>query len=104
MATIDYKTDYHKRLRNSGFAKRLLKQAFEDSLDDGNWEAFGLLLQDIIEAQGKGKKLFAENVKISRQHLYRLFRKGANPTLKTLKPVLGRLGFRLTLEKTKEAA
>ena len=34
---------------------------------------------------------------ISRQHLYRLFKKDANPRINTLLPVLEKLGFRLEL-------
>lgn len=96
MPSIDYKEDYHKRLRNPRYARGLLKAAFEESCDDGNWEAFGLLLQDIIETHGN-KKSFAKKANVSRQHLYRLFGRNANPTLKTITPILASLGCKLTL-------
>ena len=107
MQTKDYKTGYLKRLRNPRYAKGVLIAAFEDNCEDGNWEAFGLVLQDIIEAYGD-KQSFAKKAKISRQHLYRLFGKHANPTLKTLSPVLASLGYKLTLaeepQRKKKAA
>ena len=96
-----YKAAYLKRLKNPRYAKGLLIAAFEESYEDGNWEAFGLLLQDIIEAHGD-KRSFARKAKISRQHLYRLFGKDANPTLKTLSPVLASLGYKLTLAEGRE--
>jgi DNA-binding phage protein len=96
MKSTDYKTDYLKRLKNPKYAKGLLKTAFAECIDDNHWESFGLLLQDIIEANGN-KSDFAKKAKISRQHLYRLFSKNANPTLNTLSPVLSGFGLRLTL-------
>ena len=96
MRSTNYKKDYLKRLKNPKYAKGLLKSAFEECIEDNHWEAFGLLLQDIIEASGN-KKDFAKRARISRQHLYRLFSKNANPTLNTLSPVLSGLGLKLTL-------
>lgn len=98
MPGAKYEEDYLKRLRNPRYAKGLLKAAFEESCEDGNWEAFGLLLQDIIAAHGN-KQGFAKKARISRQHLYRLFGKKANPTIKTLSPVLAGLGLRLTISE-----
>ena len=101
MPSTSYKTAYLKRLKNTKYTKGLLKAAFEASCEDGNWEAFGLLLQDMIEAQGD-KQAFAKKANISRQHMYRLFKKDANPTLRTLTPVLAGLGFKLTLTEERE--
>jgi len=107
MPSANYNESYYKRLRNPRYARGLLKAAFEESCADANWEAFGLLLQDIIQAHGN-KRNFAKKAKVSRQHLYRLFSKKANPTLKTLSPVLASLGYKLTLAESnddrKEAA
>lgn len=98
MKEVDYKTEYRKRLRSKKYAQGLVKAAFDESIKDGNWDAFGLILQDIVEAWGN-KKAFAGRAKVSRQHLYRLFKKGANPTLKTLSPVLSELGLKLSLDE-----
>ena len=96
MKTIDYKKGLLKRLKNSQYAAKLLKYSFEESCVDGNWEAFGLVLQDVIEAQGN-KRAFAKKANMSRPHLYRMFKKGANPTLRTLLPLFSSLGLKLTL-------
>ncbi len=96
MKTINYREGLLQRLKNKKYAFGLLQTAFEESCNDGNWEAFGVVLEDVIEAQSS-KKDFAEKVRLSRQHLYRLFGKKANPTLNTLLPVLSELGFTLTL-------
>lgn len=107
MPSANYSDKYYKRLKSPRYARGLLKAAFEESCADGNWEAFGLLLQDIIHAHGN-KRSFAKKARVSRQHLYRLFGKKANPTLKTLSPVLASLGYKLTLaeddSQKKEAA
>lgn len=102
MPSISYKKEYLKRLRNRRYALGLLKAAFEESCEDGNWEAFGLLLQDIVAAHGD-KRSFAKKANISRQHLYRLFGKEANPTLKTLSPVLAGMGLRLTISEAPDS-
>jgi len=107
MKTADYREGLLKRLRDAQYAAKLLRYSFEESCQDGNFEAFGLVLQDVIEAQGN-KRAFAKKARISRPHLYRMFKKGSNPTLKTLIPLLASLGIKLTLffdpEKQKKAS
>jgi probable addiction module antidote protein len=98
MKTSDYQAGLRKRLQSPRFATGLLKAAFLEACDDGNWEAFGLTLQDVVEARGNTSN-FAKQANVSRQQLYRLFGKRANPTLKTLLPLLHALGLRLTLER-----
>jgi DNA-binding phage protein len=96
MRTTNYEDALIKRLKNKKYAVGLLHHAFEESCNDGNWKAFGLILAQIIEAQGT-KQEFARKAKVSRQHLYRLFGKNCNPTLATLLPVLAELDCKLTI-------
>jgi DNA-binding phage protein len=96
LKTIDYRPDYLTRLKNRRYALGLLRTAFEESCNDGNWSAFGLILSDVIDSQGS-KSALAKKAKISRQTLYRLFDKKQNPKLSTLIPVLSELGLKLTL-------
>jgi DNA-binding phage protein len=104
MKAISYRQGLLRRLSSKRYASKLLQHAFEESCKDGNWEAFGLVLQDVIEAHGN-KQAFARKIRISRQHLYRICGKNANPTLKTLLPLLSSLGLRLALDlERKEAA
>ncbi len=101
MKTVDYRESLLKRLKNPGYAAKLLKFSFEESCSDGNWEAFGLVLQDVIAARGN-TRAFANKIGISRSHLYRIFKKRANPTINTLLPILDSLGLKLTLSSAKE--
>ena len=101
MKTVDYREGLLKRLTNPRYASQLLKYSFEESCRDGNWEAFGLVLQDVIEALGN-KRAFAKKIGISRPHLYRMFGKDANPTLKTLLPILNTLGLKLIISSENE--
>ena len=101
MKAIDYREGLLKRLRNQQYATKLLKHSFEESCRDGNWEAFGIVLQDVISAQGNTRS-FAKKARVSRAHLYRIFGKNANPTLNTLLPILESLGIRLTLSSEHE--
>jgi len=98
--SISYNEGIIKRLKKKRYALGLLQHAFEESCRDGNWGAFGIVLENVIAAQGN-KRSFAKEAKLSRQHLYRLFGKKANPTLKTLLPVLSQLGFQLTISNSK---
>lgn len=97
MKTVDYRQNLIKRLKSSEYALKLLQRSFDESCRDGNWEAFGITLRDVLEAQGN-KRAFARKAGVSRQHLYRLFKTNSNPTIKTLLSFLGVLGLRLTLE------
>jgi DNA-binding phage protein len=96
MKTRDYREDLLRRLKNKRYAAKLLQCSFEESCHDGNWEAFGIVLKDVIAAMGNTQE-FAKSAKISRANLYKLFGKKANPTLETLLPILGNLGLTLQI-------
>jgi DNA-binding phage protein len=98
MKTASYQEDLIERLRSTEYAKKLLCHSFDESCRDGNWKAFGLILQDVISAQGS-IHAFAQRAGISRPHLYKIFGRSANPTLKTLLPILETLGLTLALSR-----
>lgn len=102
MRSVDYKPDYSKRLRNPGYSRGLLKTVFEGCSAEGNWEAFGLLLQDIVTARGD-KRGFSKQANISRQQLRRLFGKKATLPLSALSLALSRLGLKLSIEEDRES-
>ena len=52
MRTRDYREGLLKRLRSKSYAASLLREAFVESCRDGDWQAFGIVLKDIIDAQG----------------------------------------------------
>jgi len=92
MPTKDYKTDLLERLSNSNYAAIYLKAALDETLSDGNTEAFLLALKNVVEAKGS-TQVIANESKISRQHLYRILSGDGNPTLDTLTSILQALGL-----------
>lgn len=92
MPTKDYRTDLLKRLENSEYAATYLKAALDETLSDGNTEAFLLALKNVVEAKGSTQTIANES-NISRQHLYRILSGEGNPTLDTLTSVLQAVGL-----------
>lgn len=92
MPTKDYKTNLLQRLRDSQYAATYLKAALDETLSDGNTEAFLLALKNVVEATGSTQTV-ADESNISRQHLYRILSGDGNPTLDTLTSVLQAVGL-----------
>ena len=92
MPTKDYRTDLLKRLRDSQYAATYLKAALDETLSDGNTEAFLLALKNVVEAKSSTQAV-ANQSNISRQHLYRMLSGDGNPTLDTLTSVLQAVGL-----------
>ena len=92
MPTKDYKTDLLQRLGNSQYAATYLKAALDETLSDGNTEAFLLALKNVVEANGSMGAIASES-NVSRQHLYRILSGNGNPTLDTLTSVLQAVGL-----------
>ena len=94
MPTKDYKADLLKRLSSRPYASKYLKAALDETLKDGDMDAFLLALKYVIEASGSIGTT-ARKTKISRQHLYRILSGEGNPTLGTLTSVLSSVGLSL---------
>ena len=92
MPIRDYQKDLLQRLADSQYAATYLKAALDETLSDGNTEAFLLALKNIVEATGSTQKI-ANKSNISRQHLYRILSGDDNPTLETLTSVLQAVGL-----------
>ena len=92
MPTKDYRTDLLQRLGNSQYAATYLKAALDETLSDGNTEAFLLALKNVVEANGSMGAIASES-NVSRQHLYRMLSGNGNPTLDTLTSVLQAVGL-----------
>ena len=92
MPTKDYRTDLLQRLGNSQYAATYLKAALDETLSDGNTEAFLLALKNVVEANGSTGAIASES-NVSRQHLYRMLSGNGNPTLDTLTSVLQAVGL-----------
>lgn len=91
MPTRNHHADLKTRLASKEYAALYLETAFRESCHDQDWAAFGLALRHVIEAQDRDVAQLARDSGVSRQHLYLLFGKNANPTLNTLVPVLDEL-------------
>ncbi len=66
------------------------------ALEDGDPDTIAIVLGDIARARGASE--FAKDTGLSRETIYKAFRRGGNPTLDTLAKVIRALGFRLTIE------
>lgn len=97
MPARNHREDLRKRLASKDYAALYLETAFRESSQDQDWGAFGTALRNVIEAQDIDVAALARNSGVSRQHVYLLFRKSANPTLNTLVPVLGELKLSLSI-------
>lgn len=99
MPTKDYKTDKIQRLSDSQYAAIYLKAALDETLADGNTEAFLLALKNVVEAKSSTQEVASES-NISRQHLYRILSGDGNPTLETLTSVLQAVGLTIDFKPT----
>jgi probable addiction module antidote protein len=93
MPTRSYQDGLLKRLSNSEYAAQYLKASLDETLLDGNMEAFLLALKNVIDAKGEPVQDIAADADISRQHLYRLLNGTGNPTIETLSSVLQAVGI-----------
>ena len=85
--------DQTERLDTADAQEAYLEAAFEDGDPDLIVAAIG----DIARARGMSE--IAANAHVSREVMYKSFRKGGNPTLGTLSQVAGALGYKLTLRR-----
>lgn len=92
MPTRNYQDDLLKRLAEREYAAHYLKAALDETMHDGNMEAFLLALKNIVDATDAVQNI-AEEAGVSRQHLYRMLSGSGNPTLETLTSVLEAVGL-----------
>lgn len=103
MPVRDYRDDLLERLSDPGYSSHYLKAALDETLEDGNMEAFLLALKNIVDAKGPVQEV-ANDADISRQHLHRLLSGTGNPTLETLTSVLNAVGLTIDFRPLSEAA
>ena len=73
----------------------------EAAFDDGDPNLIVAAIGDIARARDMSE--IASSARVSREVMYKSFRKGGNPTLATLSQVAGALGYKLTLRREAEA-
>lgn len=97
MPVKDYRDDQLKRLSDPEYSSQYLKVALDETLEDGNMEAFLLALKNVVDAAGAVKAI-AEDADISRQHLHRLLNGNGNPTLETTISILNAVGLTIDIK------
>ncbi|MGB7413444.1 MAG: helix-turn-helix domain-containing protein [Thermosynechococcaceae cyanobacterium] len=96
-----YQDDLLIRLKDLDYAATYLKVALDETLVDGDTEAFLLALKNVVDARGKVKDV-ANEADITRQHLYRLLSGNGNPTLETMAAVLKAVGLSIDFKPALE--
>lgn len=101
MPVKNYRNDLLARLSEPEYSSHYLKAALDETLEDGNMEAFLLALKNIVDAKGSVQEV-ANETNISRQHLHRLLSGNGNPTLETLASVLHAVGLTIDFRPVNE--
>lgn len=101
MPVKSYQDDLLIRLSDPEYSAQYLKAALDETLEDGNMEAFLLALKNIVDAKGSVQAV-ASDADISRQHLHRLLSGSGNPTLETLASVLQAVGLTIDFKPFSE--
>ena len=101
MPTKQHKNDLLKRLSDSTYASQYLKAALDETIQDGNMEAFLLALRNIVDATAPVQKVTTDT-EVSRQHLHRLLSGKGNPTIETLASVLQAVGLTIDFKPSSE--
>ncbi|MGB3491121.1 MAG: hypothetical protein WBA57_00225 [Elainellaceae cyanobacterium] len=95
MPVKDYRDDLLTRLSNSEYAAHYLKAALDETLGDGDRDAFLLALKNILEAR-EGLQDASSDANISTARLRTVLDETESPTIETLISVLR--AARLTME------
>ena len=94
MPVKNYRDGLLERLSDPEYSSLYLKAALDETLQDGDMEAFLLALKNVVEATGAVKEVATE-ADVSRQHLHRLLSGQGNPTLQTTVSILKAVGITL---------
>jgi DNA-binding phage protein len=92
MPVRSYKNDLLVRLTNPEYSSQYLKAAFDETLEDGNMEAFVLALNNVIEARKEALEV-AKEANISKEELKHILREKESPNLMTLTSILKAVGL-----------
>lgn len=91
-ASVSYRDDLLRRLRDVDFAAGYLSKCLED--DEAT---FLIALRDVADAHGGIRKL-AGKTDLNREHLFRMLSKSGNPNLHSLRQLVGAVGLKLILQ------
>jgi DNA-binding phage protein len=94
MPVKNYQDDLLQRLSNNEYAAEYLTASFDETMKDGNVDAFLLAIKNIINAT-KTVSFVKEETNISKQELFQLLETNSTPTIETLAVVLNAVGLTL---------
>jgi DNA-binding phage protein len=101
MPAKSYREDLLKRLLDSNYASQYLKVAFDETLKDGNMEAFLLALKNIVDAKCSVQEV-ANEAQVSRQNLHLLLSGKGNQSIETIVSVLHAVGLTIDFKPNPE--
>ena len=101
MPAKSYREDLLKRLLDSNYASQYLKVAFDETLQDGNMEAFLLALKNIVDAKCSVQEV-ANEAQVSRQNLHLLLSGKENKSIETIVSVLHAVGLTIDFKPNPE--
>ena len=87
----------NETLQDESEATAYLELAIEEYQTDGDTKSLMRAIQRVAEAKGGISKL-AEDTKLNRQNLYRIFANQTSPRFDTLTKILRALGFTFSLK------
>lgn len=90
--SVGYRDDLLRRLKDPEYAAAYLSACLEDEE-----ETFLIALRDVAEAHGGIRKM-AEKTRLNREHLFRMLSKSGNPSLHSLRQLVGAVGLKLTVQ------
>lgn len=97
-ASVRYEDYFHERLKDREFAIHYLNAC----LDTGDEGDFLFALREVAHVYG-GLRQLAGKSQLNREHLFRMLSKNGNPELRSLRQIVGALGFKLRLEQRSPA-
>lgn len=90
--SVGYREDLIKRLKDADYAANYLSKCLED--DEAT---FLVALRDVTEAHG-GMQQLARKTHLNREHLFRMLSKSGNPSLHSLREIVGAVGLKIALQ------
>ncbi|WOD38114.1 hypothetical protein [Nodosilinea sp. E11] len=97
MPARDYQAELLVQLADPDYAALCLKASLDETLMDGDWEAFGLALDNVVKAR-QTTTAGAINGDVAGQTLQRPFRNGAPLTLESFVAVLSSVGLTIDIK------
>lgn len=97
MPVRDYQADLLVRLADADYAALYIKASLDETLMDGDWEAFWLALEGVVVAR-QTTTAGVIDIDVADQPLQRPLRNGETPTLESFVAVLSSVGLAINVK------